>query len=430
MVDQTVAVILGGGVGSRLYPLTADRSKPAVPIAGKYRLIDIPISNCINSNINKMFVLTMFNSASLNKHIKNTYHFDMFSSGFVDIMAAEQTPNSSDWFQGTADAVRQTRARLNKIEHEYVLILSGDQLYNMDFEAILTAHKASAADVTIATIPVVEKDATSFGIMKVQADGTIDNFIEKPNSEEVQAWKSPLPEKYTSKGKDYLASMGIYVFNKDVMQKLFDENETANDFGKEIIPYAVGSGDYKVNSYSYDGYWADIGTISSFLEANLRLTGFLPEFHLYDNSNKVYTHARMLAPSKFFETKINFGLISDGCIVHADEITRSVLGIRSRVGQRTIIRDSIVMGNDYYQTLEDLNDLPDNALLGIGNDCFIQNAILDKNARIGHGVRIFGDASLDDTETDTYCIREGIIIVKKGASIPNNAVVGLPGAAV
>lgn len=426
MVDQTVAVILGGGVGSRLYPLTADRSKPAVPIAGKYRLIDIPISNCINSNIKKMFVLTMFNSASLNKHIKNTYHFDMFSSGFVDIMAAEQTPNSSDWFQGTADAVRQTRSRLNKIDHEYVLILSGDQLYNMDFEAILKAHKASKADVTIATIPVVEKEATSFGIMKVQADGTIDNFIEKPSKDEVHAWKSPLPEKYTSEGKDYLASMGIYVFNKDVMEKLFDENEGANDFGKEIIPYAVGSGDYKVNSYSYDGYWADIGTISSFLEANLRLTGFLPEFHLYDNINKVYTHARMLAPSKFFGTKVNFGLISDGCIVHADEVTRTVLGIRSRIGQRTIIRDSIVMGNDYYQTLEDLNDLPDNALLGIGNDCFIQNAILDKNARIGHGVRIFGDPSLEDTETDTYCIREGIIIVKKGASIPNGSVVGLP----
>jgi len=426
MTDSTVAVILGGGVGSRLYPLTENRSKPAVPIAGKYRLIDIPISNCINSKINKMFVLTMFNSASLNRHIKNTYHFDMFSNGFVDIMAAEQTRQSSDWFQGTADAVRQTQTRLAAIDHEYVLILSGDQLYNMDFEAIMAYHAEQDADVTIATIPVVEKDATSFGIMKVRSDGNIDNFIEKPDSNEVGNWKSELPDEYTSQGKHYLASMGIYVFKKDVMNKLLQDNAGANDFGKEIIPYAVGSDDYKVCSYSYDGYWADIGTISSFLEANLALTGYLPEFHLYDNDNKVYTHARMLAPSKFFGTAITHGLISDGCIVHAEEISRAVLGIRSRLGQNTIIRDAIIMGNDYYQTVEDITDLPDNELLGIGNDCFIQNAIIDKNARVGHGVTIRGDESLEDAETDTYCIREGIVIVKKGAAIANNEVIGMP----
>ena len=425
MIDKTVAVILGGGVGSRLYPLTADRSKPAVPIAGKYRLIDIPISNCLNSKIKKMFVLTMFNSASLNRHIKDTYHFDMFTDGFVDIMAAQQTRDSSEWFQGTADAVRQTRSRLDLIEHDYVLVLSGDQLYNMDFEAIIAKHKESGSDVTIATIPVVEKDATSFGIMKVRADGNIDNFIEKPDSTEVKEWKSELPEKYTSKGKEYLASMGIYVFNREVMNKLFDENIEANDFGKEIIPFAVGSNEYKVSSYSYDGYWADIGTISSFLEANLRLTGYLPEFHLYDNVNKLYTHARMLAPSKIFGTKITFGLISDGCIIHAEEISRSVLGIRSRVGQRTTIRDTIVMGNDFYQTLEDMGELPDNELIGIGNDCFIQNAILDKNAKLGHRVLIKGGEGLEDAETDTYCIREGIVVVKKGAMIPNDSKIGL-----
>lgn len=425
MTDKTVAVILGGGVGSRLYPLTKDRSKPAVPIAGKYRLIDIPISNCINSNIRKMFVLTMFNSASLNKHIKNTYHFDMFSSGFVDIMAAEQTRNSSDWFQGTADAVRQTKARLDAIDHDYVLILSGDQLYNMDLAEVIEYHKSQKADVTIATIPVVEADATSFGIMKVKADGFIENFIEKPSKAEVGKWKSELPKKYTSKGKDYLASMGIYVFSREVMQRLFAENETANDFGKEIIPYAVGSKDYTVASYNYDGYWADIGTIKSFMEANLRLTGFLPEFHLYDNENKVYTHARMLAPSKFFGTKMTHVLVSEGCITHAEEISRCVLGIRSRVGQKTIIRDSIIMGNDYYQTVADINELPGNELMGIGNDCFIQHAILDKNVRIGHDVVIIGGADLADDETDTYCIREGIVIVKKGAHIPAGARIGL-----
>ena len=425
MTEKTVAVILGGGVGSRLYPLTKDRSKPAVPIAGKYRLIDIPISNCINSKINKMFVLTMFNSASLNRHIKNTYHFDMFSSGFVDIMAAEQTRQSKDWFQGTADAVRQTQARLDAIDHDYVLILSGDQLYNMDLAEVIEYHKSQEADVTIATIPVVEEEATSFGIMKVRADGIIENFIEKPNNDEVGAWKSELPEKYTSQGKHYLASMGIYVFSKEVMKRLFAENETANDFGKEIIPYAVGSRDYKVASYSYDGYWADIGTIKSFLESNLRLTGFVPEFHLYDNINKVYTHARMLAPSKFFGTKMTHVLVSEGCITHAKEISRSVLGIRSRVGQNTIIRDSIIMGNDYYQTIQDMDELPGNQLLGIGNNCFIQHAILDKNVRIGHDVVIIGGAELEDHETDSYCIREGIIIVKKSAYIADGSRIGM-----
>lgn len=425
MTESTVALILGGGAGSRLYPLTKDRSKPAVPIAGKYRLIDIPISNCLNSDIRKMFVMTMFNSASLNKHIKNTYHFDVFSSGFVDIMAAEQTRESTDWFQGTADAVRQTMPRLKKIDYEYVLILSGDQLYNMDFVEIMKYHKDQNADVTIATIPVIEKEATSFGIMKVDKDGMINDFIEKPSTDEVGNWTSELPEKYTSHGKNYLASMGIYVFSKKVMDDLFDENKEANDFGKEIIPYAVASDKYKVASYAYDGYWADIGTISSFMEANLSLTGFLPDFHLYDNVKKIYTRARMLAPTKIFGTKMNHGLISEGCIFHADEISRSVIGVRSRIGQGTVIRDSILMGNDYYQTVDDINELPDNKLLGIGNNCFIKHAIIDKNARIGHNVSIVGGNELEDSETETYCIREGIIIVKKAAFIESGSQIGV-----
>ena len=425
MTENTVALILGGGVGSRLYPLTAHRSKPAVPIAGKYRLIDIPISNCINSNIKRMFVLTMYNSASLNRHIKNTYQFDMFSDAFVNIQAAEQTADNKDWFQGTADAVRQTRTELAKINYDYVLILSGDQLYQMDFTELLEYHAEQGADVTVATIPVVQKEATSFGIMKVNEAGVIDNFIEKPNNDIVQDWKSPVTDKLKSEGKEYLASMGIYVFNKEVLDQLFEEQPDANDFGKEIIPYAVMDDKRKVASYPFDGYWTDIGNISSFFEANLKLTQYLPEYHLYNNVKKLYTHGRILAPTKFFGTQINFGLISDGCICHAKEVSHSVLGIRSRIGKNTIIRDTYVMGIDYYQTVDDLAQLPNNELLGIGNDCFIQNAILDKNVRIGHNVHIVGDASLEDMETDQYCIKEGIVIVKKGAFVPNGSRIGL-----
>ena len=422
--DRTVAIILGGGVGSRLYPLTAQRSKPAVPIAGKYRLIDIPISNCINSHINKMFVLTMFNSASLNMHIKNTYQFDIFSSGFVDIMAAEQTRDNLDWFQGTADAVRQSMSRLEKVDHDYVLILSGDQLYNMDLEEILENHKNSEADLTIATIPVVEKEATSFGIMKTLSNGTIDSFVEKPSLDEVGNWKSELPEHYTSQKKDYLASMGIYVFNREAMDKLFEENKGANDFGKEIIPYAVKNDDYKVKSYLYDGYWADIGNIYSFWEANLKLTSFLPEFHLYDNVRKIYTHARMLAPTKIFGSVINHGLFSEGCICHAKEVNYSIVGVRSRIGRNTIIQDSVVMGNDRHQTVNELKELDNNELLGIGNDCYIERAILDKNVRVGNNVTIIGGDGLEDLETDTYCIKDGIVVVKKNAYIKDGEKIG------
>jgi glucose-1-phosphate adenylyltransferase len=425
MNKSTVAIILGGGVGSRLYPLTKHRSKPAVPIAGKYRLIDIPISNCLNSDIKRMFVLTMFNSASLNRHIKNTYNFDMFSDAFVNIMAAEQTPDNREWFQGTADAVRQSKAELDKIDYEYVLILSGDQLYQMDFEELMKHHIDSESDITVATIPVVENDATSFGILKVGNESIIDDFIEKPSVDIVQDWKSPVSEEMTKEGKEYLASMGIYVFNKKVLNDLFDSLPDANDFGKELIPHSVHSDSMKVSSYPFEGYWTDIGNISSFYEANLKLTKFLPEYHLYDNKNKLYTHARYLAPSKFFDTKISFGLISDGCICHAKEIHYSLIGIRSRIGRNTVIRDSIVMGNDYYQTLDDMEDMPHNKLLGIGNDCHIERAILDKNVRIGHNVRIVGNTDLEDIETENYCIKQGIVIVKKGAFIEDGTVIGL-----
>ncbi len=423
--NRTLAIILGGGRGSRLYPLTKDRSKPAVPIAGKFRLIDIPISNCLNSGIKRMYVLTQFNSASLNKHIKNAYAFDKFSEGFVDILAAEQTRHHSDWFQGTADAVKKSVAHLEIHDYDDILILSGDQLYQMDFTKIMKFHKEKNADLTVATIPVVANDATAFGIMKTNREGIIEDFVEKPPLEELPKWKSQLPEEYTSQGKDYVASMGIYVFSKGILSKLFDEKPEATDFGKEIIPYAVSESNYTTTSFPFGGYWTDIGNISSFFEANLKLTEYLPEFNLYDNVNNIYTNSRMLSPTKCFGTKMNHALISEGCIIHAASITKSVVGIRSRIGKGTIIDECYVMGIDYYQTLKDLETNPEIELLGIGDDCTIRKTIIDKNAKIGNNCTIIGDDSLADIETDQYCIKQGIIIVNKNARIPDNTKIGL-----
>jgi len=418
-----ISLILGGGVGSRLAPLTSQRSKPAVPIAGKYRLIDIPISNCLNSGLKRMFVLTQFNSASLNQHIKNTYHFDLFSSGFVDILAAEQTHSSGDWFQGTADAVRQTMHHLNNHDHDYVLILSGDQLYQMDFEALARNHIKQKADVTIATIPVSDRDASGFGIMKVNEKGFIDSFIEKPNADVLPDWKSPVEEKYAKRGKHYLASMGIYLFNKKVMNKLFTDNLKANDFGKEIIPDAINGG-LKVASYAFDGYWTDIGTIRSFFEANIALTDAIPEFNLFDNDRAIYTRPRLLAPSKVYGTFINRAIIAEGCILHAKKIDRAVVGIRARIGEGTEVSNAIVMGADFYEELEDIEDPLMGAPMGIGKDCYIETAILDKNVRVGNNVVIKGSPTLKDSEAETHLIRDGIVVLKKGAYIPDGARIG------
>lgn len=425
MIDKAIGVILGGGVGSRLYPLTQFRSKPAVPIGGKYRLIDIPISNCLNSSLRRIFVLTQFNSASLNRHIRNAYHFDIFSKGFVDILAAEQTHQNTNWFLGTADAVRQSIPHLDNHEYEYTIILSGDQLYQMDFSAMLDKHIKNKADITIATIPVIAKDATGFGIMKVDAKDCIQDFIEKPGMDILPQWKSPLEEKFTKEGKDYLASMGIYIFNRKSLQELFEKMPVANDFGKEIIPTAVHDKKYKVYSYPFGGYWTDIGSISSYFAANLYLTQYLPEFNLYDNNNPVYSNARMLSPSKFFGTRLIHALISDGCIIHADIIEHSIIGIRSRIGSGTVISRAIISGNDYYQSLRDITAEQQHKLLGIGKDCLIRNCIVDKNVKIGNNVSIIGDSSLADAETDLYCIRDGIIIVKKDVSIPDFTKIGI-----
>lgn len=423
MDSNVISLILGGGVGSRLYPLTSQRSKPAVPIAGKYRLIDIPISNCLNSNLRRMFVLTQFNSASLNRHIKNTYHFDNFSSGFVDVLAAEQTHTSGDWFQGTADAVRQSMHHVSNYDYDYILILSGDQLYQMNFEKLIEYHIQKKADVTLATIPVNDRDAPGFGIMKVDEKGLIGSFIEKPKKELLKDWKSAVAPEYAKRGKHYLASMGIYLFSKKVLAKLFKDNEKAVDFGKEIIPDAINGG-LKVASFAFPHYWTDIGTIASFFEANIALTDPIPEFNLFDNENFIYTRPRMLAPSKVYGTFINRALVSEGCILHAKKIDRALIGIRSRVGEGTEMTNVIMMGSDFYEELEDIEDPILGAPMGVGKDCYIERAILDKNVRIGNNVVIKGSPTLKDSETDTYVVRDGIIVLKKGAFIEDGSRIG------
>ena len=421
---KMICLILGGGAGSRLAPLTSHRSKPAVPIAGKYRLIDIPISNCLNSGVKRMFVVTQYNSASLNQHIKNTYHFDVFSHGFVDILAAEQTPNSDQWFQGTADAVRQSMHHLKNHDYDYILILSGDQLYQMDFEELAKYHISQKADLTIATIPVNEADAPGFGIMKVNDKGFIDSFIEKPKKDVLAEWTSSVSVENKSKGKSYLASMGIYMFSKQVMMKLFSDNEKAVDFGKEIIPDAILGG-LMVASYAFDGYWTDIGTIRSFFEANIALTDTIPEFNLFDNKRIVYTRPRQLAPTKVYGTFLNRALIAEGCILHAKKIDRSVIGIRSRIGEGSEINNAIIMGADYYESISEIVDSKEGAAMGIGKECIIENAIIDKNARIGNNVVIKGSPLLKDEETDKYSIKDGIIVLRKGAFIPSGTKIGL-----
>ena len=423
---KMVALILGGGAGTRLYPLTEQRSKPAVPVGGKYRLIDIPISNCLNSNVVRMFVLTQFNSASLNQHIKNTYHFDVFSDGFVDILAAEQTRGNYEWFQGTADAVRQCLPHLSNHEYDYLLILSGDQLYQMDFEAFTKYHINQKADLTIATIPVNDQDAPAFGIMKVDGDGLIRSFIEKPKPELLPDWQSEVPEADREAGRHYLASMGIYLFNKKAMRHLFDDNPTAKDFGKEIIPRAI-EGECTVASYQYDGYWTDIGNIRSFFEANLELASHLPRFDLFNSENIVYTRPRMLPPSKILAAYFRRAVVAEASIIEADKIEDAVIGIRSRIGYRTIIYRAIVMGNDSFETVEEMKELRDRGgiPLGIGNNCVIENAIIDKDCRIGNDVVIRGGLGLPDEEKDSYCVKDGIVVIKKGATIPHNTHIGI-----
>jgi len=420
MTSKVICIVLGGGQGSRLSPLTATRSKPAVPIAGKYRLVDIPISNCLHSGINRIYVLTQFNSASLNKHIKNTYHFSNFDEAFVDILAAEQTPTSGGWFQGTADAVRQSLHHLAVHEFDHVLILSGDQLYQMDFGEMIDKHIQSQAAISIATIPVHANDVPGFGILKTDAENSVTAFVEKPKTD-FEDWASEVSDEMAAQGRFYLASMGIYLFNRKLLFELLQGTEHA-DFGKEIIPQAIGV--HKVLSYQFEGYWTDIGTIPSFFDANLGLTDDIPQFNLFDK-NYIFTRARMLPPSKMSGTHVDKAIISDGCIINASHITRSIIGIRTRIGLGTTIENCYVMGSDNYQTLEQIEEsrISDSPIMGIGDRCYIKNAIIDKNTYIGNDVKINCGTKLEDGDYGTHTVQDGIVVVKKRAVIPNGTVI-------
>lgn len=416
MKTNVLSIVLGGGRGTRLFPLTYFRSKPAVPIAGKYRLVDIPISNCLNSGYNKILVLTQFNSASLNSHIKNSYHFDIFSKGFVDILAAEQNVENDQWFQGTADAVRQSMRHMDKYDYDYVLILSGDQLYQMDFREMVEFHKNNGGDITIATIPVNAKDATGFGILKSDDSGKIQAFVEKPSAEVLQDWKSEVSEKNRYEGKEYLASMGIYIFNKKVLKKIFNE-DPGDDFGKDLIPNAINNG-YNTLSFQYDGYWTDIGTIESFYQANLDLAQDLPKFNLFSTS-PIYTRARMLPPSKIMGSYVQRAVFGDGCIIMADKVENSIIGNRTRIDRGSTVMNSYIMGADYYQATDEIveNENKGKPNMGIGKYCYIEYAIIDKNVKIGNNVRIIGGKHLPDGDYETHSVKDGIVVVKKGAVI-------------
>jgi len=424
-----LAVILGGGAGTRLFPLTQQRSKPAVPLGGKYRLVDIAISNCINSDVFKMFVLTQYNSASLNRHLAQTYRFSAFSNGFVEVMAAEQTPESPEWFQGTADAVRQVLPHIRDWGIDTLLILSGDHLYRMDYRKFLARHFETDADVTVSVTPCDESAATDFGLLKTDGSGRIIEFKEKPKGDELQSMRVDTSKLGLSEaeavGRPFLASMGIYVFKYDRLEQLLADDPTGVDFGREIIPSAIKTSN--VQAYLFDGYWEDIGTISAFYRANLDLTSKIPKFNLFDAEAPVFTRARYLPPSKIEESQILDSILSDGCIVNGAAITSSVIGLRSRIGKGVRIDSSFVMGADYYQSIEEMRaDLvAGKPRVGVGEETIISRAIIDKNARIGSGVRLLNEARVveADAEDGSYYIRDGIIIVPKNAVIRDGTIV-------
>lgn len=424
-----LAVILGGGAGTRLFPLTQQRSKPAVPLGGKYRLVDIAISNCINSDVFKMFVLTQYNSASLNRHIAQTYRFSQFSAGFVDILAAEQTPDSPHWYQGTADAVRQVLPHISDWGIDTLLILSGDHLYTMDYRQFLARHWDSDADVTVSVTPCDEAAATDFGLLKADASGRIIEFKEKPRGDELQSMRVDTTQlglnAAEAVARPFLASMGIYVFKYDRLEQLLKDDPGGLDFGREIIPSAIKDGN--VQAFLFNGYWEDIGTISAFYRANLDLTSKIPKFNLFDSEAPVFTRARYLPPSKVEESQIRDSIISDGCIITGAAITNSVVGLRSRLSRNVVVDSSFLMGADYYQTFEEMRDDLVSGLprVGIGEGTVINRAIIDKNARIGSGVKLINEARVREADgpDGSYYIRDGIIIVPKNAVVKDGTVV-------
>jgi len=427
-MNEVLTVILGGGRGERLYPLTQARAKPAVPLAGKYRLIDIPMSNCLHSGLNKIYVLTQFNSHSLNRHIGRTYDFDMFSQGFVEVLAAQQTPDDPTWYGGTADAVRQNLQAFDEPDIRYILILSGDQLYRMNFRDLLEAHLRNDAEVTLAVIPVTAQEATRYGILRTDATGRIMEFVEKPQGptilEDLAVSEATLREHgIEARGRTHLASMGIYLFNKEVLFDLLLSDTTKTDFGKEVIPEAIPH--RRVFGFYFDGYWEDIGTIKAYYQASMGFLGHTPKFDFYWGERLLYTRPRHLPASHLCDCRINRSLVAEGCLIHAATIDHSIIGVRSMIGEGCQIEQSILMGADYYETEEmkaanRAQRMPD---IGIGKNCRIEGAIIDKNARIGDNIIIERFPDHYDLDGVRYVIREGIVVVPRKGIIPSGTVI-------
>jgi len=421
--DNVVAVVLGGGAGSRLFPLTHERSKPAVPLGGTYRLIDVPVSNCINSEITQIFVLTQYNSASLNRHISRTYRFSAFSSGYVEVLAAEQTNDNPEWFQGTADAVRQMLPHLRDWRVDTLLILSGDHLYRMDYRKFLKRHFDTGADLTISVVPCRPDEAEGFGLLKTDKKGEIVEFKEKPKGAELEAMRVDTTgfglSAQAAASRPYLASMGIYVFNYEKLVDLLKTDDSWVDFGREIIPAAIEK--YTVQAHLFKDYWEDIGTIKSFYDANLDLASPLPKFNFFDTTAPIYTRSRYLPPSKLHDCDIDNSMVSEGCILNGVRLRRSIVGLRSRIDNGTDIEDSIVMGSDIFESLGEIQYNVDAGKphIGIGANTVIRKAILDKNVRVGKNVKLLNRDNVEnyDAPDRSLYIRDGIIIVPKNATI-------------
>jgi glucose-1-phosphate adenylyltransferase len=426
---NVIAVILGGGRGTRLFPLTRDRAKPSVPIAGKFRLVDIPISNCLHSGLDRIYVLTQFNSASLNRHIAQAYRFDSYRRGFVQILAAQQTLLDDAWYQGTADAVKHNQPYIlnPRFPDEYVLILAGDHLYRMDYRKMLAVHTETNADITVSVIPVKKEVTSGLGILQADANGRITDFVEKPQTEAELQQLRVEPDVFASRGikshgREYIASMGIYIFNRNVLQDVL-QDESNVDFGRDIIPKSIKTG--TVSAYFFDGYWEDIGTIRSFYSANIALTNVSPEFNFYDEQAPIYTNRRHLPSTKVNSSSVRSSILAEGSIIDDSELDRTIVGIRSIISSGSRIYQSVLMGADFYEsdTLQAENAHAGIPNIGIGEKCLIQNAIIDKNARIGDNAVIANTKNLDNHDSDNYYIRDGIVIVPKDATIPPDTVI-------
>jgi glucose-1-phosphate adenylyltransferase len=429
MQREVLSLILGGGRGTRLYPLTMLRSKPAVPIAGKYRLIDIPISNCINSGCNRIYVLTQYLSVSLHRHISNTYKFDPFSRGFVEILAAQQTNEASDWYQGTADAVRQNVRYVHEDPCQDVLILSGDQVYRMDFRQLLSTHRDSGADVTIAVLPVPKEQTSGFGIVRLEDSGRVHSFLEKPQrDEQLEPFRTPAAwmerRGIAAQGREYLASMGIYLFRRDALFQLLNAPPLAADFGKEIFPRSIAT--HKVHAHLFDGYWEDVGTVKSYHEANLALCSDTPPFDFHHPDGVIYTRMRYLPAARMNAARLDNAIVSDGCVVGAGtSITKSILGVRTQVGKNVTLKNTIVIGADRYECAAEKaeNERRGFPNFGIGDGTVIENAILDKDARIGANVRIVNQHKQKEAEGSNYVIRDGVVCIPKAAVVLDGTVI-------